>query len=651
MVNEVIMEDLSKHVVVGKFLYEGLSLGIIVLNEKYEIVLWNKWMQFHTGIKEADIAYKNIFEMFPSIKIRGKDQYIRNCIKNQEPYILSPYFHEYLIPIDIKWRAENVRMLQKTLILPTGTDDVNFGVVIIIEDHTEAIFHEQEISRLNRILKGIRSVDSLITHTTTEQELLRGICKIMVEEIGYALCWIGFKQKENFEVLPVAHYGLDDELFSKIKVTWDESEYGLGVAGMGIKTGKIQTINWIEQDPKSKPWIEITQKAGLQAACAVPLIVENDVIGIMCVDSKEKNVFYEEEQKLLQEVASDISFAIQSLREKEKRQRAEQALRHTAKQWRTSFDAISDCVLILDADGYILQCNKAVVKLTNKSFQELIGKKYWDAVHHSSEPIKNCPFIKMKRTLQHESSEIQFNDRWLQLTSDPVFDDEGHLLGAVQLIKDITERKLTENQIRKSLAEKEILLKEIHHRVKNNLQVIVSLLKLQSKKIEDPFAQDAFKESINRIYSMALIHEQLYRSQDFSKIKIKGYIQSMVEKSYYAYNVEQRIKLKLNLQETEVGLDKAIPFGLILNELVTNAFKHAFPQGRKGSLFIKLYSPKKHVCCCVVQDNGIGIPESINIEKTDSLGLRLVKILSDQIDASIHIIREKGTRFKLEFSI
>ena len=214
------------------------------------------------------------------------------------------------------------------------------------------------------------------------------------------------------------------------------------------------------------------------------------------------------------------------------------------------------------------------------------------------------------------------------------------------LIQDVTERRVGEERIRLSLKEKEVLLKEVHHRVKNNLQIISSLLNLQSKYIKDNEALEMFKESRNRIRSMTLIHEKLYRSKDLANIDVAEYIQNLSSNLFRSYSAG-RVSLKTQVDDILLGIDTVIPCGLIINELVSNSLKHAFPE-KQGEIFVNLHRDVGKFTL-IVRDNGIGIPQNVDFRNTDSLGLQLVCTLTDQLDGAIELNRAGGTEFKITF--
>ncbi len=220
------------------------------------------------------------------------------------------------------------------------------------------------------------------------------------------------------------------------------------------------------------------------------------------------------------------------------------------------------------------------------------------------------------------------------------------------LRKEITEKKRAEEQIKASLQEKTVLLREIHHRVKNNLQVISSLLNLQSGYIEDRKSLEIFRESQTRVRSMALIHEKLYQSKDLNKIEFSGYINSLTKDLFSSYNIDfERINLITDMKGIFFEIDTAILCGLIINELVSNSLKHAFPGNRKGEIFIGLNKNNRHNYTLVLKDNGVGFPSNINFRNTDSLGLQLVTTLTQQLGGTINLTKNGFTEFTIEFSV
>jgi two-component sensor histidine kinase len=217
-------------------------------------------------------------------------------------------------------------------------------------------------------------------------------------------------------------------------------------------------------------------------------------------------------------------------------------------------------------------------------------------------------------------------------------------------VRDITERKRAEEAAQASLREKEILLREIHHRVKNNMQVISSLFNLQSEHIQDENARRMLKEGQLRIRSMALVHEKLYRSRDLSKIDFADYLQSLAEHLFQFFRVDaDRIRLETDLEGVPLNINSAVPCGLLATELITNALKHAFPGERKGAVGIRLHRRESGLVELRVADDGVGFPEAVDFRNTESLGLQIVNLLIGQLEGTIELERKEGTAFTISF--
>jgi two-component system sensor kinase len=213
--------------------------------------------------------------------------------------------------------------------------------------------------------------------------------------------------------------------------------------------------------------------------------------------------------------------------------------------------------------------------------------------------------------------------------------------------RDITEQKKAQNEIKSSLKEKEILLREIHHRVKNNMQIISTLLTLQSTQVNDNRLIELYKESQNRIQAMALIHEKLYQSRDISKINLIEYVGSLITDLFNSYGADKKnIGFELDVDDVLMNIDAAIPCGLIINEIVSNSLKYAFPKGN-GKVNVHLHRLNENDFYLKIYDDGIGIPESFNVKKTNTLGLKIVNNLVDQLDGSLKI--SKPSKFEIMF--
>jgi two-component sensor histidine kinase len=231
-----------------------------------------------------------------------------------------------------------------------------------------------------------------------------------------------------------------------------------------------------------------------------------------------------------------------------------------------------------------------------------------------------------------------------------VFGKNGKPIGIEGLLRDITDRKHADKKLQASLKEKEVLLQEIHHRVKNNMQIISSLLNLQSSKVQDEDVVGMFQESRDRIRAMALIHEKLYQSKDLAQVNLGQYIESLYLHLYHMYRVDSStVRLVKHIEEVFLDINTAIPIGLVINELVSNALKHAFPNGSQGEIRLELSRDKGGRYRLIIKDNGAGLPAGVDIKNPDTLGMQLVHDLVAQIGGEIDIDISEGTAFLVTF--
>jgi PAS domain S-box-containing protein len=241
--------------------------------------------------------------------------------------------------------------------------------------------------------------------------------------------------------------------------------------------------------------------------------------------------------------------------------------------------------------------------------------------------------------------------RWVNVRAEPETDAGGKVIRVTGVTQDITERMRGEEALRDSLREKEALLKEVHHRVKNNLQLITSLLSLQASRIKDPAAREWFAESRNRVRAMSLVHENLYQAGNFVGISMAAHLPRLCSHLSRAYGLEGRqIQVVTSIADVCLDIDRAVPCGLIVNELVSNALKHAFPNGRAGQVRVNLDRPSADQAVLVVADDGVGLPSHLDIGRANSLGLQLVDDLTHQLHGTLAVSRDGGTTFTVTFN-
>ena len=314
----------------------------------------------------------------------------------------------------------------------------------------------------------------------------------------------------------------------------------------------------------------------------------------------------------------------------------------------------NDIIFLADGDHRIVEANERASAVYGYGPEELKGMHIQDLRPPQVRPEFQLTLAEAEKTggLVYETVHQRKDGTLFPIeVSLRILDIEGVRFYQA-IIRDISERKKAEEQILDALREKDVLLREIHHRVKNNMQVISSLLSLQSERFPDASVREAFRESQDRIKSMALVHEKLYQTKDLSRIDFSDYVKSLTSFLFRTYKTDEtRIALKLDLDRTSLDINAAIPCGLILNELVLNALKHAFPGDRKGEITVGLHESEGGLIRLTVRDNGIGFPEGIDIAHTDTLGLQIISLLTEQLDGRIEVRRNGGTVFTLSFKL
>ena len=226
----------------------------------------------------------------------------------------------------------------------------------------------------------------------------------------------------------------------------------------------------------------------------------------------------------------------------------------------------------------------------------------------------------------------------------------GSFVATRGIFRDVTERKHAEAQIKASLKQKEVLLQEIHHRVKNNMQIMMSLLRLQTSGVDNPVMQEEIKEYNNRILTMSLIHQKLYQTKNFSEVNFGEYILTLVNQLFKVYSVPPgKIRVVPDLQDVILDVKKAIPCGLLVNELVSNVLKYAFPDDQKGEMRIELCQRDDGKTCLLVEDTGVGLPHDFDIKTSASLGMQLIDDLTKELDGSLEQDHSRGCCFKISF--
>jgi PAS domain S-box-containing protein len=319
------------------------------------------------------------------------------------------------------------------------------------------------------------------------------------------------------------------------------------------------------------------------------------------------------------------------------------------------FDSMAGALVILDGDGRIVRTNQATQQMVQREAAQLIGLpfdflcraeggKSWRPVT-TPDPDGHSTLLE-REFIRADGSIVPVSLSGAELRS-----DEGAHKGFVCVAQDLTERKQIEERIQQSLDEKELLLREVHHRVKNNMQVISSLLEMQADSVGDARMAGPFAESQNRVRSMSLIHEQLYQSDDLANIDVRTYIEVLTAQLAHSFGDARKVEIGLEIEDLELDIDQSLSCGLIINELVVNAYKHAFPDQQEGSIRVSLLRDPEGDALLSVSDDGQGLVESLQDSSRQGLGTSLIRMLVKQLRGTMTVAGADGADVRIRFPL
>ena len=395
----------------------------------------------------------------------------------------------------------------------------------------------------------------------------------------------------------------------------------------------------------------LEKKFGIKKTYLMSFSWQNEMFGSANIFIKKGTV-----ESNLKNVETFLNIASVAL----KRRKAEKKLEDREKLLSLVTDNMLNLVAHVDKDGTFMYVSPSVKNLLGYEVEEVLGKNVFEFIQltHPDDIEKvMSTFIEANQSYKPGSVQHRFkcadnHYMWINSSGNPLFDSENNYNGVVFSMTDISSIKNTEEKYKSSLHEKELILRELHHRVKNNMQIISSLLSLQAKSLKDERDLEIFKSSQSRVKSMALIHEKLYDSPDFSHINLAVYIQCLVEELYDTYYIRaDKIHLKINILDIKLNMETSIPLGLLINEIVSNSLKYAFPENENfenPELVIEL-KKEKNDYILMIMDNGIGVPDKFDLDKSESLGMLLINSLTDQIDGELKLDTSHGTKFTIKF--
>ena len=327
------------------------------------------------------------------------------------------------------------------------------GAVLVFHDVSGKRRKEEQLRDVYRTLKAINNSNQAMLHATTEQALLQQVCKIITEDCGHAMMWIGFAEDDQDQsVRPVAHAGFDEGYLETAQITWADTEHGHGPVGTAIRTGQTCYFRNLLTDQRFGPWWSEAHKRGFASCLALPLLTGGKAFGAITIYSRQPEAFSEEEVRLLAELAADLAYGISTLRLRVAHEQAEEALRRAEQEWERTFNSVPDLIAILDNERRIVRVNQAMAQRLGATPEACAGMICYKSVHGVSEPPEFCPHSLTLRDRKEHIAEVYEEHLGgdFVVSTTPLFDEQGEMTGVVHVARNITERKQTEKALRQS---------------------------------------------------------------------------------------------------------------------------------------------------------------------------------------------------------
>jgi PAS domain S-box-containing protein len=436
--------------------------------------------------------------------------------------------------------------------------------------------------------------------------------------------------------------------------------------GLATHTGRPVITEDVTKEPLWAPWLWLAEKAGYRGCWSFPIHTSaGKFVGTFAIYSRQPRRAAGQEVEFAQLITQTAAMIIARHADAEVRRRAEDALRESEQNLRAVANIVPDLLWYSGPDGKTQWYNDRWMEYTGQAFDGAAARDWTHVLHPDDrdvsarryqEAVEQGALLQLENRIRRHDGEY----RWFLVRAEPFHDEQGRMIRMYGAATDIHEQRTARVRLEEEVAnrtaelevrvaERDALLQEVHHRVKNNLHVVNSMLEMQARRTEDYSAFQQLQEACNRVMSIAEIHELLYQSGSLSAVDLTAYAGRLVGRLVDLYRVHDRIRATVEGESVAVDLDQAVPCGLVLNELVSNAFKHGFPEGLTGKLTISLSREEAQVRL-KVQDTGIGLPE-FDFRNSPSLGLKIVNLLADQLRGAVTFRNGCGACVELRFPV
>ena len=506
---------------------------------------------------------------------------------------------------------------------------------------------QKRLDHLNRVLSAMRKINRLFTSSSDDPHLLGKVCRTLVEERGYRRAFLVLTDEDHHATATYrAGYGdrfapLESMLFSG----------GLpGCAQRALDSANPVLVDRVAGDCEDCP---VSQLYDGEQAMAAALRHRGRTFGVVSVAISESSAGEKEEYNLFAELASDIAFAV----DEQHLARTSQALSDSLRFHSHLLESISDRVVAADLKGRVTYANGSALGYIGVDADRLLGR-HVSAIAPAA--IRGALRNLLAETLERErwNGHIELprpdgTQEVFDVRTEKLYGGTGKATGMVAIGRDISDEMQVQSRLEGALQEKTTLLRELHHRTKNNMQVVASMLALRrlaspSDDNDNQFTAEQIKEIEAKIQSMALVHTKLYQSGDLSRIDLKEYLEELCVLILSTMGAEDRIGLTMDLESVGGLVDTAVPLGLVVNEILTNAAKHAFPNARDGQVRIHMRAVDGEKLLLEIADNGIGMAEESFLGSPKSLGIQTIRnIVQMQLNGKVEVYNNHGTTWRV----
>lgn len=664
-------------------LFDSVDDFFLVFDLKGKILHCNAAARTRLGYAEKELLELSAIQLYPPEHKKEAEE----CFAEKKQVCMIPMLSRDGKEIPVETKVTRGRWGKKKVLFGVGRDTSN----------------RNQAERLTNIQRDLAIA---LSQTFDLKEALKMILEASLKAAGFDCGGIYLLNEKDKSLELFAHRGLSEQFLRKTSRFEADTPQAHIVQQRKPLYVTCQELGFPVDDARLKE--------GIRAVAIIPVLFQGQVVACLNVASHSLDEISAFTRNALESIAAPIGSVLARIRSREAVERlsanletqvrdrtAELAavnaqLLKTKWQQKALLDSIPDIAWLKDLESRFIAANEPFGQACGVKPEDLVGKTDLDiwpgnlAARYRADDREVIRSGKMKR-IEEPLVDIHGRQTWIETIKVPILNADRQVIGTAGVARDITDRKLSEalqrrNQeeleglvrlrtiellkanehlrseiaeriraeeaLRASLVEKEILLKEIHHRVKNNLQIISSLLNLQSKYSPDEKSQEAFMEIRNRIASIAFIHEKLYKVKDYSNIDFSAYLKSLTDNLIHSYAVNSdHVRFVMEVEDAFLNLDLAVPCGLIVNELVSNCLKHAFPPDEKGEIYIKFSSSGKGSYTLIVKNRGsrVAFPENLDFRQTKTLGLQLVCTLTGQLRGEISLSRLEGTEFCITF--